>query len=634
MSNPVWGPIGITIDDHASGFVADQFNLAQGFAVESYYRSFDLLAELGTILSPIDLGPDITLDMNYYTPDTIILEQPTPPVIPPYTAILPSVPVIGDLTLGTIDQLPAFDVPPPDIQFPVRPSTDLPAAPSIDTTFVSPQIPGVPSFTLPDLPVFSAITFPDPPSDIIADLDAIAPVDNLIVPSNAFSYYESRYVSALLDVARAWLSDEITNGGTGLTAESQADIYAMETERDLQAIADAMDREANIWAQSNWSLPDGILEASLFALNLDYMQRRMDKSRDIRVEAEKLAIQQLQFAVSQAQIVEGMLINYENQISQRAFETAKATMDYALAVYDAALKKYQVDLETYKAKAAVFEVKIRAAIANAELYKARLEAIKVMVEVNQQQVEIYKAQLQGIGLLIDIYKTEMEASKLLAEIEALKLQAAKLQVDIYVAEVGAKTAEYNMYEAAIKGELGRAQVYAVQVDAFKTRVEEAKIQADLVIETARIKNEVAKTLVSIYSEEIAAYKAQIEATAVQIDGLVKEYTAETGVYEADARVKIGMGELGVKVFEARITQAKAQADIALKDLEVKLQILLGEMSLREKAMEAAATVASHLAAGAMAGAHAQAHVGYSSSESLSASSGFSQSNSSNWSEES
>jgi hypothetical protein len=364
-----------------------------------------------------------------------------------------------------------------------------------------PQVPDLPTFTqLPPAP-------PDVPTITVGAMPTL-PVDDLVVPVDAFAYSESRYTSNLLDADRAWLLDEVVNGGTGLTAQSQSDIYTMETERNLQAMADAMDRAANTWATSGWSLPDGVLEASLFALNLDYMQRQLDKSRDIRVEAEKIAIQQKQFAITQANVIEGTLITYENQISQRAFETAKAEMDYVLAFFDAALKDFQA------------------------------------------------------------------------------------------------------------------------------RIELAKVAIDFVLQVAKVETEIALAIISIYTAEIAAYKAQADVVIAYMDALVRRYSAEGQVDEAVARTQLGNQEIGIKTFEARINEAKAKADVLLKNLDIKLQELVDIDQLRIKAAEAGATIASHVVAGALAAAHAQAHVGYSSSDSASSSNSHSSSNSSIWSEES
>lgn len=99
------------------------------------------------------------------------------------------------------------------------------------------------------------------------------------------------------DTLITWLVDAITNGGTGLTTASQQDLWGLETERDALALADAKDRKVQDWARGGWPLPDGVLEASLAEIDREYLNKRLDKSREIRVRGEELEIANVRFAV-------------------------------------------------------------------------------------------------------------------------------------------------------------------------------------------------------------------------------------------------------------------------------------------------------------------------------------------------
>jgi len=100
-----------------------------------------------------------------------------------------------------------------------------------------------------------------------------------------------------LDDAVDWCLDVINNGTTGLSETAQNNIWDYERERDLQALSDAKDRIALDWAKQNWPLPDGVLAAQFTKIEAEYMNRKIDKSRDIRVEAEKYTVEQVKFAV-------------------------------------------------------------------------------------------------------------------------------------------------------------------------------------------------------------------------------------------------------------------------------------------------------------------------------------------------
>lgn len=115
----------------------------------------------------------------------------------------------------------------------------------------------------------------------------------------------------------AWLINVITNGGTGLTESAQQDLWDLETERDAEALADAKWRKSMDWAAAGWALPDGVLEASLAAIDRDYLNKRLDKSRDIRVKVEEMEIANIHFAVQQ---YTSLVLGYD-QISEKAMES-------------------------------------------------------------------------------------------------------------------------------------------------------------------------------------------------------------------------------------------------------------------------------------------------------------------------
>jgi hypothetical protein len=131
-------------------------------------------------------------------------------------------------------------------------------------------------------------------------------------------------------VAVNWMRNEILNGTTGLSAQAQQDIYNMQLERDLQTLSDAKDRKARDWAKGNWSLPDGPLEASFQELELAYVNNKNTQSRDIRVEAEKIAIEMTKFAVEKfidlVKIQLELLLKAKTAIAEVAASLASAAM--------------------------------------------------------------------------------------------------------------------------------------------------------------------------------------------------------------------------------------------------------------------------------------------------------------------
>lgn len=94
-----------------------------------------------------------------------------------------------------------------------------------------------------------------------------------------------------------WLIAEIGTPSMGITAAIQQDIYDLETERDELALADAKLSKSRDWAKGAWPLGDGILEASLALFDREYLNRRLDKSREIRIATADKTIANTHFAI-------------------------------------------------------------------------------------------------------------------------------------------------------------------------------------------------------------------------------------------------------------------------------------------------------------------------------------------------
>jgi hypothetical protein len=416
------------------------------------------------------------------------------------------------------------------------------------------------------------------------------------------------YGSDLLTAVTNKFLADIVAGGTGLGAAIEEAIWLREQERAEIAAREAKETLAADWENRGFNLPDGVITASMLDIDLKLAADRATSSRDIAVKQAELALTNQHFTLQQAIVLEGQLMNYSSQMAQRTLEANKAMIEMAVAIFNAEVAKYNAKLEAYKTQAVVYESRIRAALATVEIYKAQIEGAKLTNEINLGLVELYRAQIAGIDSLIKLYTAEMEGAKVTAEIDKTRIDAFRAQVEAYGAKVQLNVAKYNMYEAAIKGEAVKAQVYQAQVSAYESRVRAASVEAQTVLDRAKVEVELQKLDVETYTAEIQGYKTAVEAESVRVGTLIDMYKGDVEAYKADATVMATTVDGEVKLFQARVQQAIETANIYVKQAEIELGGFNSTMALKMEAAKAGASVATQLAASAISSIHVSAGI--------------------------
>jgi hypothetical protein len=584
----------------------ERFNNAQSYSNSAFATATDFLGHLSDLADESYGVGDCEFNEQDLSIDQGNLVRPETPEISMVIPATPTAPITSDVIVGTIESIPAFDVPDPSIIFPSTPTVDEPEnignIPSI-SDFESPV---KPTYDIPSVPTFSTVPLPSVPDLNLPAFEGVMPIDDLVTPTNTFNFQEDMYGSDLLTAVRTKLASDIASGGTGLGATVENAIWLREQERAELAAAEAKEQIAADWENRGFNLPDGVVTAAMLDVDLKLAADRATSSRDIAVKQAELALTNQHFTIQQGIVLEGQLMGYASQMAQRSLEAQKAVIEMAVAIFNAEVAKYGAKLDGYKAQAVVYESRIRASLATAELYKAQIEGAKLVSEQNLVLVELYKAQLSGIDSLIKLYVAEMEAGKVQAETDRTKIEAFKAQVEAFTAKVQINVAKFNMYEAAIRGEGVKAQVYATRVSAYESRVKAASTEAQVVLETAKIESEIQKTRIETYGAEIEAFKSMVQAEGIRVNSLVDIYKGETDAYKADATVMGIVIDGQVKAFQSRIEQSVAEMNACLKKAEISLSAYTSRMALRAEVTKAGAMVSAQLAASALSGVQASA----------------------------
>jgi len=253
-------------------------------------------------------------------------------------------------------------------------------------------------------------------------------------------------------------------------------------ERHEQALQDAVDKVTSQWAKLGFSMPDGLLSGSIIAINNEYTNKRLDRSREIAVKQAELEqvgmFKSLELSISLEQVVMGSF----NEYAKRVFEASKATADVTIEIYKQRVVQFNAMLEAYKTDVMVYKTQIEAEMARAEAYKARITGLQVIAQIDETKIKAYTSHVEAIGKLVDLYKTEIQAVGLMYDAEKTKIERYKSQVDAYIANIDAIT---KKYAAEIEGFKAYIQAYSASADSqtklldVSTRAKIAEIEATI-----------------------------------------------------------------------------------------------------------------------------------------------------------
>ena len=325
----------------------------------------------------------------------------------------------------------------------------FPEMPDIDYQRLDP--PDIPNLlgTPPEPPTDEEMTptpIDLPPEPTLRDVDL--PALTMDLPSAPddpegadFVYNEGVYYSVLDEAVRDGLLDYIQNGGTGLDADVEEEIWnralaRMETENE-RAYAETQD----FYASRGYNLPPGAVSGRLLEINREIVRARTQINSEIAIEQARLAQNNKQFAFKQSTEYLGQDKALFNNIYNRALQAAIATTDGILKVYQAKMQGYISQIEAKRTEAEAYKSYADAQnainVANTEVYKARISAYQAQLTTELAIIEnigkVYAFQMQG-------YEAQARVSAAQVDAEIKRFQAMVGQEGI-IAEIGLKEAQ-------------------------------------------------------------------------------------------------------------------------------------------------------------------------------------------------
>lgn len=597
--------------------VSTHLDISRQYAASAFNNATCYLNEISRYIPNIDLpGASVTFAPTS-TPDPVF-DKPEDIDAPEIDISIPNFPEFSTGYISGFPDIsaPSYDLTSPTPSFPSPPDELVayaPDAPDIETEFIFPDSP---EYILPDVPTLESLNIPDNPILSLPTFDRSVPEipSDLIPPNLIFNFHEEGYSSELMDALKVDLLDRIQNGGTGLNASVEQNIWDRARNRE-DRLADKSKMSILVeQAARGIQRPSGSLFAALDTLAQETQNKMADLSREVAIKQAELEQENLKFAIQSALSLEQITITLYNNVQQRSFEVEKYIQSATIDLYKARVAHYSLQLEVFKTYVVEFETRLKSELVKLDEFKTQLEAQKLIGDINKQYIDLYNAQLQGIITAVSAYKTEVDAVSSRVQAEGLKLQNYKTQMDGYSIAVGAKRDEYGMYSESIKAEMAKVSVFSEQVKAFTSRVSAYSAEVDA--ESKRVD-------VSIEKE-----KMRLQSYLGNLDGLVKNVAAQSSAAQAKAslfnsQAAMYNAEVGgesarlngeVSVYNAQIQQNKYEADIAMKNAEVNIANARNSVELTLEALKQGAVVSGDLAKASLAAVSVGAQVRGSSQD--------------------
>ncbi|WP_333676737.1 hypothetical protein [Dyella sp.] len=313
----------------------------------------------------------------------------------------------------------------------------------------SPQLAlsGFPTLAAPNAPGDLTLTPPpDPGTPPVITVPVVPPL---------------QYVSDLASTIRSTLMTLL--GGNPLPASvAQAmrnRAYSEAYAEEQRAISQAFDE----YASRGFEEPNGLLNKRVTEARADARNKRQQINRDVYIQEQTIAIENLRFAVTSAIQAEGQNIELYRAQSQLEISNMQVAIEQNRLVLDGWRAQVELYDTRLKAEIAIVDTALREFDAQVEVYKASAQVATAAGAYDERRFQLNVAQQQAI---VD---TEMKRQDQLFE-QMKYITSVMLQVKQALADVGARLASAAMSAvnigATVSSQTSEAVDYSLRVDYY------------------------------------------------------------------------------------------------------------------------------------------------------------------------
>lgn len=610
--------------DPALTFVDLGWAQFQQYAHDSYILASEQINGLNDFEAPLHSW-NASFEVNgsltgFLRPDRPTLLTITPPAdyqIPdaPTLSIPPIVLENSPAEPSDLSNIPNIVLPPePDALDATRPG-DAPV-------MVIPDAPTAPVLEEIAPPVLIEVELPEVPEISVETFDELAPVFDAPVPSEQIDFVETPFESQYLDSIQSFLAQWRADGGL-LPMQVAAQLWDRAIARDDSTARKRMQEAREQFSTRGFEEPNGILSDRLMEVQQENQNSRANINRDIYIQDQTVAIENLKFAVQQGMQLEFELLRAHLTVEQRKFDYAVQSKQVAIAVFNARVAAYNAAVAAYNARIEAYKAYLDGLRAEVDLYRAQVEAARIKGEINEQNVRMYAEQVRAQLSYAELYRAQVEGFKAIVDAERSKIEGYRATVDAYRSMVEAYGVEWDGYRSQLQAQVTKGQMYDTLARVYATRVNVWQTKGQVAI---------AENSASLAQAEafLRQHEGQIRTVAAKLDAhrsLMASQTAQneglTRMFEADARIEGAVSDADARAFQAETERARTASELANRDAELQINQLTQRAGLLLRAMESSAQASSQLAGSAFSAMNFGASISSSQSRSKNCSTAFS-----------
>lgn len=227
------------------------------------------------------------------------------------------------------------------------------SAPALDTSYLPPVKPTLPN----DNPNNGEIVFNTQRQILTTQIE------------NGFAEFIAEYFPnpVYYEDALDWCHRAFTEGGTGINADVEQQLWERARGRILSDSARATDEALSTWAGRRFPLPPGALTGQVNQINLDAGRKLAEQSRDIAIKSFEQEIENVRFAVKEVIDQRKVALDAAGEYIKTLMLAPQTAMQLATGLANIKSDFARNLVALYSAEAAALEPRVRLAITDAQL---------------------------------------------------------------------------------------------------------------------------------------------------------------------------------------------------------------------------------------------------------------------------
>jgi hypothetical protein len=177
--------------------------------------------------------------------------------------------------------------------------------------------------------------------------------------SRFLNQYFPDFAGCLQSSVDDWICNTITNGGTGIPAAVESQIWARSREKEILETVRAKDALSAQWASRGFSMPSGVMSQQLMMLDQDAVSKNSTHNRDVAIKQIEVEIENIRFAVSEGIKLRLSIVSAMVDYMRAFMQPWELAIQKAAALVDAKSRLWQSSATYYNALIAAAELQLK-----------------------------------------------------------------------------------------------------------------------------------------------------------------------------------------------------------------------------------------------------------------------------------